>query len=69
MLTDNLNRADFILGLKSHLKDNVDFISQIKNKELPKLPIYVIKNNNMPEIKQIITYYITKEKLKNQHQL
>jgi len=69
MLTDNLNRADFILGLKSHLKDNVDFISQIKNKELPKLPIYVIKNNNIPEIKQIITYYITKEKLKNQHQL
>jgi stage III sporulation protein SpoIIIAA len=66
MLTDNLNRAEFILGLKSHLKDNVNFISQVKNKELP---IYVIKNNNIPEIKQIITCYITKEKLKNRHKL
>ena len=58
--------SKIILGLKSHLKDNVNFISQVKNKELP---IYVIKNNNIPEIKQIITCYITKEKLKNRHKL
>jgi hypothetical protein len=61
VLTDNLDECDFIIGLKNHLKNNLNFISSARKKGVP---IYVIKNNDMSEIRQIITYCVSNEKLK-----
>ena len=47
ILSDNLDEANFILGLKTHLKGNLNFISTAKKKGVP---IYVIRNNMINHI-------------------
>ena len=51
-LTENMNEADVILGLKSHLKDNLLFVLNAKKLDIP---IYSIQKNTMPQITQILS--------------
>jgi hypothetical protein len=51
-LTENMEEADVILGLKTHLKDNLQFV--LKARKLG-IPIYFIQKNTMPQITQILS--------------
>jgi|TARA_B110001469_G_scaffold96663_1_gene92978 stage III sporulation protein SpoIIIAA len=51
-LTENINEATIVLGLKSHLKDN--FFLVLSAKKLG-IPIYAIQKNNIPQITQILS--------------
>ena len=51
-LTENIDEAQIILGLKSHLKDNLGLV--LKAKRLG-LPIYSIQKNTLPQIIQILS--------------
>lgn len=51
-LTENINEAEVILGLKSHLKDNLLLVLSAKKLGIP---IYSIYKNTMPQITQILS--------------
>ena len=51
-LTENINEAEFILGLKSHLKDNLLLVLSAKKLGIP---VYSIYKNTMPQITQILS--------------
>ena len=51
-LTEDMNEADIILGLKSHLKDNLLLVLSAKKLGIP---IYSIQKNTMPQITQILS--------------
>jgi hypothetical protein len=51
-LTENMSEAEVILGLKSHLKDNLLFVLSAKKLGIP---IYSIQKNTMPQITQILS--------------
>ena len=51
-LTEDMNEADIVLGLKSHLKDNLLLVLSAKKLGIP---IYSIQKNTMPQITQILS--------------
>lgn len=51
-LTENMNEAEIVLGLKSHLKDNLLLVLSAKKLGIP---IYSIQKNTMPQITQILS--------------
>ena len=51
-LTENMSEAEVILGLKSHLKDNLLLVLSAKKLGIP---IYSIQKNTMPQITQILS--------------
>ena len=51
-LTENINEAAVVLGLKSHLKDNLLLVLSAKKLGIP---IYSIQKNTMPQITQILS--------------
>ena len=51
-LTENINEAEIVLGLKSHLKDNLLLVLTAKKIGIP---IYSIQKNTMPQITQILS--------------
>jgi stage III sporulation protein SpoIIIAA len=51
-LTENMNEAEIVLGLKSHLKDNLLLVLRAKRLGIP---IYSIQKNTMPQITQILS--------------
>jgi|TARA_B110000967_G_C18843481_1_gene540677 stage III sporulation protein SpoIIIAA len=51
-ITENINEAEVILGLKSHLKDNLLLVLSAKKLGIP---IYSIQKNTIPQITQILS--------------
>ena len=51
-LTENINEAEVVLGLKSHLKGNLLLVLSAKKLGIP---IYSIQKNTMPQITQILS--------------
>ena len=51
-ITENINEAEVILGLKSHLKDNLLLVLSAKRLGIP---IYSIQKNTIPQITQILS--------------
>ena len=51
-ITENINEAEVILGLKSHLKDNLLLVLSAK---WLGIPIYSIQKNTIPQITQILS--------------
>jgi hypothetical protein len=51
-LTDDIKEAEIVLGLKSHLKDNLLFVLTAKKLGIP---IYSIQKNTIPQITQILS--------------
>jgi len=51
-LTEKINEADIIVGLKSHLKDNLVFVLSAKKLNIP---IYSINKNTVPQITQVLS--------------
>ena len=51
-LTENMNEAEIVLGLKSNLKDNLLLVLSAKKLGIP---IYSIQKNTMPQITQILS--------------
>ena len=51
-LTENIDEAQIILGLNSHLRDNLGLILNAKKLGIP---IYSIQKNTLPQITQILS--------------